>query len=145
MQHWLAEHWLLVAGISAGTFLAGLAVMVFVAIHLPADYFTRPPVKAHDAGLARKILKNVGGVIVALLGVVLSLPLVPGPGAILILVGLSMTDFPGKRKLEVKLLRIPGLLTSLNKIRARYGHPPLELPKKVNRARGRRGRSATAQ
>ena len=130
MQNWFSEHWLLVAGFSVGTFLMGLATAVFVAVRLPPDYFVNPPQRQHDAGLARKILKNVAGAVLALLGVVMALPLVPGPGVILILLGLSMMDFPGKRKLEVKLLRLPGLLTQLNRIREKYGHPPLTLPEK---------------
>ena len=128
MRQWLSDHFLLLSVISGLTFVAGLIGAVSVAVALPADYFVKPPEHRHGKSLARKILKNAVGVIALLLGFVMALPLVPGPGLIIMLVGMSMTDFPGKRKLEIRLLHIPGLLKQLNGIRARCGCPPLALP-----------------
>ena len=143
MRDWLTDHWLLLTLSSAAMAVGGLLVAVFVAVRLPADYFVRRPERAHDAGLVRKIAKNAVGVVFLLLGVVMSLPLVPGPGLVLIVLGLSLTDFPGKRNLEVKLLRFPGLLSQLNQIRAKYNRPPLELPGKApKRQSGRPGNDA---
>jgi hypothetical protein len=68
------------------------------------------------------------GVILLLLGLVLSLPLVPGPGFVLILLGVSLMDFPGKRRLELWILRTPSVLHPINRLRVRLGRPPLRVP-----------------
>ncbi len=128
MRIWLSEHFVLLTVISITTFLAGIAGAVVVAIRLPENYFPRPPTHVHGTSLTRKIIKNIVGALILLIGFAMSLPLVPGPGVIVMLVGLSMMDFPGKKKLEIKLLRFPGLLSQLNRIRLACGRPPLNLP-----------------
>ena len=60
-----------------------------------------------------------------LAGLVMALPLVPGPGLVFILVALSLLDFPGKRVLEAKLLGRPAVLQFMNNMRRRFGRPPL--------------------
>jgi hypothetical protein len=55
----------------------------------------------------------------------MALPLVPGPGVLFILLGLGFIDFPGKRSLERRLLRQPHVLSSVNKMRGRFGKPPI--------------------
>jgi hypothetical protein len=44
------------------------------------------------------------------------------------LVGVLLVDFPRRRRLEQALLRRPGVLPSLNRLRARFGRPPLRPP-----------------
>jgi len=56
------------------------------------------------------------------------MPLVPGQGILTILIGLSLLDFPGKRNLELKLIRLRTVRKAINWIRARAQQPPLELP-----------------
>jgi hypothetical protein len=105
----------------------GLAVVVW----LPADHFSRPP--RSDSGWRRHpvlrwsavILKNAVGIVLLPLGILMALPLVPGPGMVFILVGLSLLDFPGKRSLEKKLLSMPRVQGFLNEVRERFGKPPL--------------------
>jgi hypothetical protein len=55
----------------------------------------------------------------------MALPLVPGPGLVFILLGLSLLDFPGKRSLERRLLSVPRVQRFLNEVRERFGRPPL--------------------
>jgi hypothetical protein len=74
------------------------------------------------------ITKNIVGAVVVILGVLLSLPGVPGPGLLTIFVGFLLLDFPGKRRLEVWLLNRPKVLGPINRLRQRYGKPPLVLP-----------------
>jgi len=71
------------------------------------------------------ILKNILGVFLILLGVVLSLPGIPGQGVLTILLGLIMIDIPGKRPLEAKIIKRPAILSAINKLRARYNKPAL--------------------
>jgi len=108
--------------------LASFIAGVLVVVGLPADYFVRTP-KSPKRGRALRLVlavaKNILGVIVFVVGFVMALPLVPGPGALLMLVGLGLVDFPGKRSLERRLLREPHLLASVNKMRMRFGKLPL--------------------
>ncbi len=41
------------------------------------------------------------------------------------LIGISMLDFPGKRKVEAKLIGQPAVLHALNSMREKFGKPPL--------------------
>jgi hypothetical protein len=107
------------------------AAAMAAVVWMPADHFSRPPGQdalALSHPVVRwtvKILKNVAGLLIVPLGVVLALPGVPGPGLVFILIGLSLLDFPGKRRLERRLLGFPAVLHFLNRARARFGRPPL--------------------
>ena len=118
---------------SVVTFLGSIAATIVVLIKLPDTYFKaehgrefwaeRHPV-LRWGGL---ILKNLLGVFLVLFGVVMSLPGVPGQGVLTILMGVMLLDFPGKRRLELKLVSRPKVLRTVNRIRARFDRPPLLL------------------
>jgi UPF0716 family protein affecting phage T7 exclusion len=72
------------------------------------------------------VLKNVLGVVLVLWGVIMLA--IPGPGVVTLLLGLSLLDFPGKRALERRILTSPGVLRTLNALRARAGQPAITLP-----------------
>jgi hypothetical protein len=57
----------------------------------------------------------------------MSLPGIPGPGILTILLGLVMMDIPGKRPLETRLVSRPSVLQAINRLRARFDKPPLVL------------------
>ena len=61
------------------------------------------------------------------LGLIMALPGVPGQGLLTALIGLTLLSFPGKRRLERRFVRIPALLRAINRLRARFARPPLEL------------------
>lgn len=114
--------------------LGGLALVGFVLVKLPADYFRDPSPRHWWVGrhpVIRRIgliLKNLlGGMLVAL-GVLLSLPGVPGPGILTILIGLMLLDFPGKRRLERWLISRPTILRTINRLRRRCRRPPFQWP-----------------
>ena len=52
----------------------------------------------------------------------------PGQGALMILLALSVASFPGKDRLERRLIAFPGVLATLNMICIKGGKPPLEKP-----------------
>jgi hypothetical protein len=115
------------------TFLVNLAIVSFILVKIPADYFTKhhvtkfwsgPKPALHAAGI---IGKNILGVLLLALGIVLSVPGVPGQGLLTILLGIMLLDFPGKRNLERKLLERKGILGTINRLRQRFDKPPLEL------------------
>jgi hypothetical protein len=128
-HHSLAGTALLAGGGLLLSFLAGIAAVVL----LPADYFVRGRTKTgfwHSHAVLRLTLlaaKNLAGGMILVAGLVMAVPLVPGPGLLLILVGVSLVDFPGKRSLERRLLRFPRVFASVNKLRARFGRPPIAI------------------
>ena len=53
--------------------------------------------------------------------------ILPGQGILTILIGLFLMNFPGKFKLERKLIAMPKVLKSLNWIRTKAGKEPFVL------------------
>jgi len=115
------------------TFSVNLAIVSFILVKLPADHFTKGHKTKFWSGpnpalnAAKFIGKNIAGVLLVALGIVLSLPGVPGQGLLTILLGIMLLDFPGKDRLEQKLLSRPGIVNTINRLRKRFGKPPLEL------------------
>ena len=115
------------------TFVVATGVVSFVVVKLPATYFhpdhDREVLKDKHPTIrwAGIIGKNLAGVILMVLGVVMSLPGVPGPGLLTILFGVMLVDFPGKRRLELKLVSQPRVLKAINDLRKRFGRQPMKL------------------
>ncbi len=123
---------LLALGAFGLTFVASLAAVAAVVGRIPADYFRDGCASAVTGrrSCARwigLILKNVAGVLLILLGLLLSLPGIPGQGLLTVLIGVMLLDFPGKRRLERRLVSLPRVLTAVNALRARFGKPALRL------------------
>jgi hypothetical protein len=117
----------LFAALFLGTLLVSLTVAALVLVQVPPDAFEekkRPP-----GPLWKRVLKNAAGVGLIALGVLLSVPGVPGQGLLTILVGVMLVDGPGKRPLERWILRKPAVLRTINRLRARFGREPLRGPK----------------
>lgn len=108
----------MVIGFVLGAVAAGAAL-----IYLPADYFVRSPDK-HSISMPWRVAKNLLGVVLVVLGVIMIF--LPGQGLLTIVFGLVLIDFPGKQKLIKKILDRPGLLDKINRLRDRYGKPPLQ-------------------
>ncbi|KAF0246032.1 MAG: hypothetical protein FD180_1096 [Planctomycetota bacterium] len=118
-----------VALIFVATLVGSLAIVTFLIVRMPADYFVRGrtppgPTWKHVAAM---LLKNLAGVVLVLVGVVLSLPGIPGQGVLTILVGLMLTDIPGVRALERWIVRRAAVKRALDAIRRRFGKAPLEV------------------
>lgn len=115
------------------TFALSLGIVSLILVKLPADYFRKDHQTKLWAGRppALRILalagKNILGVLLIVIGIVMSLPGVPGQGLLTILLGVMLVDFPGKHRLEQKLLHRRSIRTSIDRWRARFGKPPLEL------------------
>lgn len=89
---------------------------------LPRDYLTKDEQRS-DASVAGRVARNLLGVVLVVLGVLMLL--LPGQGILTLLVGVLLVDFPGKHKLVQRLLGRPKVLGVVNKLRARHGSPPL--------------------
>lgn len=118
--------------ISALAFVAGILLVPWLAVRMPADYLVRHSPQSEyfrrrsAMGWVLFALKNLAGGLIALAGVLMLGT--PGPGWGAILVGLALMSFPGKRRLELRLLGSQFVIRSLNAIRARANQPPLEVP-----------------
>ncbi len=136
---WLSGLW---ASLTLGKILLGIGLFLLslsfsfvsigvVMVKIPENYFSshyQQDFMPNSRWMVRwgvVILKNICGVFLILLGVVLSLPGIPGQGVLTILLGLIMIDIPGKRPLEAKIIKRPAILSAINKLRARYNKSPL--------------------
>ena len=117
----------------AVTFCGSLAVISFILVKVPATYFRKSHsrdfwVERHAAiRWAGVIAKNLLGTVLVLLGILMSIPGVPGQGILTILLGVMLLDFPGKRQLELKLVSRPMVLEKINRLRHRFSKEPLVL------------------
>ena len=122
--------WAIAIGLGV-SILGGLAATIVV-VKLPRDYFSRPPrKKGSKKTLGQKIgriAKNVAGVLLILGGIVLMLPGVPGPGVVVLLLGLAITDIPGKHKLIVKIAKKRAVMRSMNRVRKKFHRQDLVIP-----------------
>jgi hypothetical protein len=119
--------------IIVGTFIINLGIVSFILVKIPANHFSKsrktkfwsgPRPLLHAAGV---VGKNIGGLLLVALGIVLSLPGVPGQGLLTVLLGLMLLDFPGRRRLEQKLLSRTSIVNAIYHLRARFGKEALEL------------------
>ena len=136
MFAWLRGHesvlwWL--GALSIVTFVGTLMALPLVVARLPPDYFThdhRPSRRHHAQSTGSHVLwrlgKNLLGILIVLAGV--AMLLLPGQGILTILIGLMLLDFPGKRKLERRLVQQPSVWRAINWMRAKAHQPALELP-----------------
>jgi hypothetical protein len=120
-------------GISVGLAVLSLALATVVVVGWPADRFKGegPTHHGKDAHVVVRTLgflaRNLAGVVLVVVGAIMAIPGVPGQGLLTMLIGLTLLSFPGKRRLERRLLRVPAVLRGINRLRARFSRPPLEL------------------
>lgn len=137
MLDWLAELWanltwgqvLTGLGLFVATMVVSLLAVAIVLVKLPPTYFHSNHVRrAFDnswKGWTLWLGKNALGVVLVLVGILTSLPGVPGQGILTVLLGIMLLDFPGRRRFELLLLRRPAVLHGINRLRRRYGKSPL--------------------
>ncbi len=117
--------------------LAGLigAVLVlpWIVGRLPSDYFTNPCRRSWrettphlGLNIVLLVMKNCLGLVLILLGIIMLFT--PGQGLLSLLAGLALTNFPGKYRLEQRLVSSPGALRAINWMRRRRGQAPMLSP-----------------
>lgn len=122
----------LVAG-SIAMFLLTPVAVGWALVRLPPDYFTNERRRALGSWSAHPALrlallagKNLLGVLLIVAGLLMLL--VPGQGLLTITVGLVLTDFPGKFRLERWIVKRPSVWRSINWLRRRAHRAPIERP-----------------
>lgn len=115
------------------TAVGSLLAVGWIIVNIPADYFARkdpPPMFAGRHPIIRWvliILKNLLGYFLIALGVILSLPGVPGQGLLTMFIGIMLLDFPGRKRFERWLVSRRSVLSGINRIRAKWGREPLQV------------------
>jgi hypothetical protein len=133
---WVEAHQgllLSLAGLSVLMFVGSLLSLPFLLARIPEDYFTDP--QRHAARLkslhpvvylSLRLLKNLLGWVLVLAGILMLV--LPGQGILTIIMGLVLSDFPGKFALERRLASDRRILCGINWIRRRSGHTPIVPP-----------------
>lgn len=119
--------------VSVFSIVASIGGVAWFIARMPADYFShekREPVpELYRWPLLHYLLialKNFLGAVLIVFGVLLVFT--PGQGALTILVGLMLLNFPGKYRLERWLITRRGVLNGLNWARTKLGKGPVEWP-----------------
>ncbi len=119
--------------LSIFTLILSLLLVPWLVSRLPEDYFVEKNRKRaamkETHPLVRIILligKNILGGLLFISGIIMLV--FPGQGILTILLGLGIMDFPGKFKLERKIVNLPGILKAMNWIRKKARVVPLLQP-----------------
>ncbi len=133
---WAGEHPNALAwafGVSLVLFVGSFVLIPVLIARMRRDYFVAPDPDEHTwlgrhrvARATARVVKNVLGAALLLAGI--AMMVLPGQGIITVLVALSLLEFPGKRALELRLIRQRHISSAINWIRARAGRKPLIVP-----------------
>ncbi len=108
--------------VSVVMLLVSLVAVPWLCCRLPVDYLD-PLAPAGPGGVARRVARNLFGSLLLFFGVLMLV--LPGQGLLTILIGLTLLDFPGKRRFVRRLLMRPRVFRVINAIRRRFHVPPL--------------------
>ena len=133
LSQWIAGHHVLLTGIGFASlvlFVVTLLFLPWLVAQIPADYFShkrREPLPWKELHPFFRymilILKNIVGGLLLLAG--LAMLLLPGQGWLTVLFGLILMDYPGKFRLERKIVSQPKLLRLINWLRKKQHKPPI--------------------
>jgi len=101
----------------------------WLVIRMPHDYFvddSKPPGRRGVLGWTVWCLRNLVAIVLLLAGI--AMLVLPGQGLLTIMIGIACSTFPGKFRLQRRLVSRPGVLHALNWIRRKYQRPPLLAP-----------------
>ncbi len=122
-----------IAGASLASLVGALAVVPWLVVRIPADYFAdrerparyrsrrQPPL----GWLILLMGKNMIGGLLVLTGI--TMLVLPGQGVLTIILGLALMNFPGKFQLERWIVSRGPTLRLINGLRRSRGRPPLVL------------------
>jgi len=130
--HWLGQHTVLLgvlAVLSTVLLLASIVATPWIIARLPQNYLLQRDnsVRRHPlARLSIDVVRTLSGFALIVFGLLMLV--MPGPGLITLLLGLSIARFPGKRRLLRHIASRDSVFNSLNWMRRRHGRPPLIHP-----------------
>ena len=118
------------ATISLFVFIFSLISIKWLVALIPTNYFIKKNmVKSKKSysfiWLISIIVKNLIGYTLILGGLLMLV--LPGQGLFTILMGLVLSNYPGKYNIERKFISIPSVLRTVNWLRKKSNKPPLEI------------------
>jgi hypothetical protein len=129
--------------LSALLFFGTLALIPVLIVRMRPDYFVAPKRASSPLRKSHAIVfwlgltvKNVVGALLMLVGCVMLVT--PGQGILTFLVGLTLTNCPGKYRLERWLVTRRSVWRAANWLRRRARRPPLRWPGDPDTEPGRR-------
>ena len=138
MGIWLMSYSSILIGLgtlSISILIFSIMAMGWFIAQIPEDYFIHDKRQGNHwnkysskARIAIVIFKNIFGGIMLIGG--LFLLILPGQGLLTMIIGLLLIDYPGKFKLEQKIISIPSIFKGLNWFRAKAKKTNLLHPQK---------------
>ena len=118
------------ATISLFVFIFSLISIKWLVALIPTNYFIKKNmVKSKKSysfiWLISIIVKNLIGYTLILGGLLMLV--LPGQGLFTILMGLVLSNYPGKYNIERRFISIPSVLRTVNWLRKKSNKPPLEI------------------
>ena len=116
--------------ISLFVFLFSLLSIKWLVSLIPEDYFINKKDSKIKTGnifiwYIVLIFKNLIGYSLILCGIMMLV--LPGQGLFTIIIGLMMSNYPGKYSIEKKFIAIPTILKSINWLRRKSNKPPIRI------------------
>ena len=131
---WFADHPEVLIGIGISSifiFLISILGISWFVAQIPEDYFMLSKRQTSKWQQQKPILRFIIVVAKNILGLTLIIGgllmlVLPGQGLLTIVTGLLLVNYPGKYKLEQKLVLMPSIYKALNWIRFKAKKPPLQ-------------------
>ena len=116
--------------ISAVIFLFSLLSIKWLVGLIPSDYFINKSSSKFRSSypviwLLSIIIKNILGYALIIGGILMLV--LPGQGLFTIMIGLMLSNYPGKYFIEKRFIAIPSVLKTINWLRKKSDKPPLEI------------------
>ena len=131
---WFADHPEVLIGMGISSifiFLISIIGISWFVAQIPEDYFMLSKRQTSKWQQQKPILRFIIVVAKNILGLTLIIGgllmlVLPGQGLLTIVTGLLLVNYPGKYKLEQKLVLMPSIYKALNWIRFKAKKPPLQ-------------------
>tara|TARA_B100000965_G_scaffold179691_1_gene149856 strand:- start:598 stop:1053 length:456 start_codon:yes stop_codon:yes gene_type:complete len=116
--------------ISFLVFIFSLISIKWLVALIPNDYFIEDKRNKYQSSypltwLISIIIKNIVGYILIIGGILMLV--LPGQGLFTIIIGLMLSNYPGKYFIERKFIAIPSVLKTINWLRKKSNKPPLKV------------------
>ena len=118
------------ATISLFVFIFSLVSIKWLVALIPTDYFVKKNISKSKKSysllwLVSIIVKNIIGYTLILGGILMLV--LPGQGLFTILMGLILSNYPGKYTIEKRIISIPRILKTINWLRKKSNKPRLKI------------------
>jgi len=116
--------------ISAVIFIFSLLSIKWLVALIPSDYFMKKEdskfkIKYPFLWVISLLIKNVLGYSLIIGGIFMLV--LPGQGIFTIMVGLMLSNYPGKYEIERRFIAIPRVLKGINWLREKSNQPPINI------------------